>query len=107
GGATAVLVIDSNDPGTGPTIPATASFARLTLQLSGSGAGQGFGSASLLIPANPALIGSTFFGRWYVKDASAAGGVAVMPGLNFSRVATWSIVSTRLPSAIARARRCL
>src|SRR6266403_1331683 len=45
GGATAVLVIDSSDPGTGPTIPATASFARLTLQLSGTGAGQGFGSA--------------------------------------------------------------
>src|SRR6266550_3854936 len=84
GGATAVLVIDSNDPGTGPTIPATASFARLTLQLSGSGAGQGFGSASLLIPANPALIGSTFFGRWYVKDANAAGGVAVTPVFKFT-----------------------
>jgi len=77
GGASAVLVIDSNDPGTGPTIPAMASFARVTVQLSGSGAGQGFGSTSLLIPASPALIGSTFFGRWYVKDANAAGGVAV------------------------------
>jgi cytochrome c peroxidase len=84
GGASAVLVIDSSDPGTGPTIPATASFARLSVQLSGSGAGQGFGSASLLIPANPALIGSTFFGRWYVKDASAAGGVAVTPAFKFT-----------------------
>src|SRR6266850_1388204 len=84
GGATAVLVIDSNDPGTGPNIPATASFARLTVQLSGSGAGQGFGSASLLIPANPALIGSTFFGRWYVKDPNAAGGVAVTPVFKFT-----------------------
>jgi cytochrome c peroxidase len=84
GGASAVLVIDSSDPGAGPTIPATASFARLSLQLSGSGAGQGFGSASLLIPANPALIGSTFFGRWYVRDANAAGGVAVTPLFKFT-----------------------
>jgi len=84
GGTTAVLVIDGNDPGTGPVIPATASFARLTLQLSGSGAGQGFGSASLLIPANPALIGSTFFGRWYVRDTNAAGGVAVTPLFKFT-----------------------
>jgi cytochrome c peroxidase len=84
GGASAVLVIDSNDPGTGPAIPAAGSFARVTVQLSGSGAGQGFGSASLLIPANSALIGSTFFGRWYVHDANAAGGVAVTPALKFT-----------------------
>jgi cytochrome c peroxidase len=84
GGATAVLVIDSNDPGTGPVIPATASFARVAVQLSGTGAGQGFGSASLLIPANPALIGSTFFGRWYVQDASGIGGVAVTPAFKFT-----------------------
>ncbi|MDX6404176.1 MAG: hypothetical protein QOH70_1631 [Blastocatellia bacterium] len=84
GGATAVLVIDSNDPGTGPAIPATASFARVAVQLSGTGAGQGFGSVNLLIPANPALIGSTFFGRWYVQDASGIGGVAVTPAFKFT-----------------------
>jgi cytochrome c peroxidase len=84
GGAPAVLVIDSNDPGAGPGIPATGSFARLSVQLSGSGAGQGFGSASLLIPANPALIGSTFFGRWFVKDSNAPGGVAVSPAFKFT-----------------------
>jgi cytochrome c peroxidase len=84
GGASAVLVIDSNDPGTGPAIPASGSFARTTVQLSGSGAGQGFGSFSLLIPANPALIGSSFFGRWYVRDANAAGGVAVTPAFKFT-----------------------
>src|SRR5436190_1060999 len=44
GGAQAVLVIDSSDPGAGPTIPATGSFARISLTLNGSGAGQGFGS---------------------------------------------------------------
>src|SRR5436190_8119715 len=54
GGASTVLVIDANDPGAGPTIPATGSFARISLTLNGSGAGQGFGSASLLIPGNSA-----------------------------------------------------
>jgi hypothetical protein len=56
----------------------------VAVQLSGTGAGQGFGSASLLIPANPALIGSTFFGRWYVQDASGIGGVAVTPAFKFT-----------------------
>src|SRR5436309_1183278 len=79
GGAPAVLVIDNSDPGIGPAIPATASFARLKVQLSGSGSGQGYGSASFLIPANSALIGTTLFGRWFVRDANAAGGVAVSP----------------------------
>src|SRR2546427_2743481 len=84
GGAQAVLVIDGNDPGVGPAIPATASFARLNVQLSGSGSGQGYGSASLLIPANSALIGTTLFGRWFVRDANAAGGVAVSPAFKFT-----------------------
>ncbi len=79
GGAQAVLVIGSSDPGTGPSIPSNASFARTSLKLSGSGAGQGFGSVSLQIPENSALVGSTFFGRWFVLDANAAGGVAVTP----------------------------
>jgi len=84
GGAQAVLVIDSSDPETGSAIPATASFARINVQLSGSGAGQGYGSASLLIPANQALIGTTLFGRWFVRDTNAAGGVAVTPAFKFT-----------------------
>jgi cytochrome c peroxidase len=94
GGAQAVLVIDSNDPGTGPAIPATASFARISLTLSGSGAGQGFGSASLLVPANSALVGSTFFGRWFVKDANAAGGMAVSPAFKFTVFGDTSSITT-------------
>jgi cytochrome c peroxidase len=84
GGAQAVLVIDSSDPGTGPAIPATASLTRVTVQLSGSGAGQGFGSVSLRIPDNAALVGSTFFGRWFVTDANAPGGVAVTPAFRIT-----------------------
>jgi cytochrome c peroxidase len=84
GGAQAVLVVDSNDPGTGPTIPATGSFARVTITLGGTGAGGGWGSAVMTVPATPAIIGQTFFGRWYVTDAGAAGGVAVSPAFRFT-----------------------
>src|ERR1043166_7615031 len=94
GGSQAVLVIDSNDPGPGPAIPATASFARISLTLSGSGAGQGFGSASLLIPGNSSLVGQSFFGRWYVKDSAAAGGVATSPAFKFTVFGDTSSITT-------------
>ncbi|HWP53733.1 MAG TPA: DUF4214 domain-containing protein, partial [Pyrinomonadaceae bacterium] len=94
GGATAVLVIDSSDPGTGPAIPATASFARLSVQLSGSGAGQGFGSVSMLVPANSSLVGQTFFGRWYVRDSNAPGGVAATPAFRFTVFGDTSGITT-------------
>jgi cytochrome c peroxidase len=84
GGAAAVLVIDSNDPGATSVIPHTGSFARVEVTLSGSGGGQGFGSVSLSIPNNSALIGSTFFGRWYVSDPNGVGGVAVSPAFKFT-----------------------
>jgi cytochrome c peroxidase len=83
GGANAILVIDSNDPGIGQ-IPSNASFARVSVQLSGSGSGNGYGSTSLAIPNNPALIGATFFGRWYVSDPNAANGVAISPAFKFT-----------------------
>lgn len=93
GQAQAVLVIDANDPGTGPSIPATGSFARVSAQLAGSGAGQGFGSVSLPIPNNVALLGATFFGRWYVSDPNAAGGVAVTPAFRMTIFGDGSIVN--------------
>jgi cytochrome c peroxidase len=96
GGAQAVLAIDNNDPGTGPAIPASGSFARVSVQLSGSGAGQGFGSVSLQIPNNSALIGSTFFGRWFVSDANAAGGVAVTPAFKLTMFGDASTATTNL-----------
>ena len=93
GQAQAVLVINSSDPGAGPGIPATGSFARISVQLSGSGAGQGFGSISLPIPNNVALLGSTFFGRWYVSDPNAVGGVAVTPAFRMTMFGDGSIVN--------------
>ena len=94
GGASAVLVIDSSDPGAGPTIPVTASFARISVQLSGSGAGQGFSSVSMLVPANSSLVGQTFFGRWYVRDSNAAGGVAATPAFRFTVFGDTSGITT-------------
>ncbi|MEZ5425712.1 MAG: cytochrome c peroxidase [Pyrinomonadaceae bacterium] len=84
GGAEAVLAIDSNDPGTS-AIPGTADFARLTITLSGTGAGQGFGSVSINIPAaNAQWIGKTFTGRWYITDPQAQNGFSVSPAFTFT-----------------------
>ena len=93
GQAQAVLVINSSDPGAGPSIPATGSFTRVSVQLAGSGAGQGFGSVSLPIPNDVALLGSTFFGRWYISDPGAAGGVAVTPAFRMTMFGDGSIVN--------------
>jgi cytochrome c peroxidase len=83
GGAQAVLVIDANDPGTGQ-IPSNASFARVSVQLSGAGDGQGFGSVSLQIPNNSALVGRTFYGRWFVTDQGAPNNLAVSQAFRFT-----------------------
>ena len=69
GSAEAVLVIDSVDPGIGLSIPTTGSFARRTVTLTASG----HGSVSLGIRSDPEVIGTTFYGRWYVKDPMARG----------------------------------
>jgi cytochrome c peroxidase len=84
GGANAVLVIDNQDPGTGPGIPATAFFARRQVTLGGAGNGNGFASATVPIPNDVALLGMTLWGRWYVTDLSAPGGVAVTPAFRFT-----------------------
>lgn len=84
GGASAVLVINSTDPGVGTSIPASGSFLRQTVNLQGSGANNGAGSISVAIPNNPALVGQTFFGRWYISDASAANGFSVTPAFRFT-----------------------
>jgi cytochrome c peroxidase len=83
GGASAVLVIDSNDPGTA-SIPAAGSFTRRQINLSGSGSGNGYGSISLAIPDTAALVGQTFFGRWYITDASAPNGFSVSQAFKFT-----------------------
>ncbi len=83
GNTPAVLVIDASDPGT-TSVPASGSFARETVNLQGTGAGNGYGSVSIPIPNGAALIGQTFYGRWYVMDAGAPNGIAVSKAFKFT-----------------------
>ncbi len=84
GNANAVLVIDSVDPGVGPSIPAAGSFARITATTQNTGDGNGWTSVSIPIPDNASLVGRTFFARWYVADASAANGFSVSQAARFT-----------------------
>lgn len=79
GGAQAVLVLDTQDPGAGPSVPASAAVCRTNLTLAGAGAGAGHASVALAIPTNAALVGTNLFARWFVYDAGAGGGVAASP----------------------------
>lgn len=96
-GAEAVLVIDASDPGTGPAIPPAASFARESITLETAGDGTGYGSVSLAIPDDPAMDGTTLFGRWYVRHDGA---VTVSPSFRMTlfspaeALPTTSILST-------------
>lgn len=83
GGATAVLVVDADEPPASSEIPAAGSFARVERVLDGAGDGQGSGSATLAIPSDPALIGQRLHGRWYVNDPGAPGGVAYSAAFSF------------------------
>ncbi|MBK8813933.1 MAG: VCBS repeat-containing protein [Acidobacteria bacterium] len=91
GGAQAVLVIDSADPGVGSSIPAAGSFARQTISLQGSGNGNGWGSISLAIPNQQSLVGQTFYGRWYVTDAGAVNGFSVSQVFSFTVFGTAAV----------------
>ncbi len=93
GGANAVLAINDTDPGMA-SIPASGSFARVSLTLSGTGAGNGSGSVSLATLANnPQFVGRTFYGRWYVTDLGALGGFSVSQLIKFTVFAQNSNVS--------------
>jgi len=84
GGGPAVLVIDDAEPPLGAGIPASGSFARVEVTLDGAGPAAGSGSVSLAIPADAALVGRTFHGRWYVADPGAADGVASTASFRFT-----------------------
>jgi hypothetical protein len=73
GGAQAVLVVDRSDPGAGPSVPSTGAFARVGVQLSGGGAGQGADSASLTrAEFDPAFVLMEYFG-YLRRDPDEAG----------------------------------
>ncbi|MEM1330369.1 MAG: cytochrome c peroxidase [Planctomycetota bacterium] len=76
GGANATLIIDTGEPS--PTTPNPGSaLMSFNTTLGGVGAGLGWGSVSVAIPDDDALLGRDLFGRWYVADKSAPNGYAV------------------------------
>lgn len=79
-GASAVLVIDSADPGVATQIPASGSFTRQTATTTGDG----IASVSIAIPDDSNTVGKTFYGRWYVTDLSATNGFSVTPVFRFT-----------------------
>lgn len=101
GGAQAMLLIDQTDPGAAGSVPINASFARVAVTLAGTGAGNGYGSVSLTIPQNPALIGMTLFGRWFVKDANAANGFAITPAFRMTIFGTVTSTAPAIASVSA------
>ncbi|HMZ20249.1 MAG TPA: cytochrome c peroxidase, partial [Blastocatellia bacterium] len=94
GGAQAVLVVDRGEVAASSNIPDRASFARVAVTLAGTGAGKGYGSATLAIPPDAALAGATLYGRWFVRDANAAGGVAVTPAFQITIFGAATSVAT-------------
>ena len=84
GGAAAVLVFDTQAPPANriPTVGEVAS--RVALTLDGSGAGNGHASYAWKVPGDKLHAGTRYFGRWYVNDPAAAGGVAASALLDFT-----------------------
>lgn len=93
----AVLVINDTDPGAISSIPGSGSFARVATTLLTASNGSGYRSVSLQIPDNAALVGQTFYARWYISDVNAPGGVSV------SRLVTFKVFGTAKTSHTARA----
>ncbi len=93
GNASAVLVIDTSDPGTGTSIPSSGSFARVTSSTQNTGAGNGWTSVSIAIPDSPSVVGKTYFARWYVTDPSAANGFSVTQAAKFTVFGQSSVAS--------------
>ncbi len=84
GNSTATLVVDSVDPGVGPSVPASGDLARVTTTTQNSGAGNGWASVAIEIPDSIAVVGRTFFARWHVSDPEAASGFSVTPAVEFT-----------------------
>ncbi len=82
GGADALLVIDTADPGL--SVPAAGAFAFENVVLGGVDPGNGFGSVNLVIPNDPGLVGDELFGRWYIMDTGCGEAAAVSPLFQFT-----------------------
>jgi len=83
GGANATLVVGHADPGEAATLP-IGDFANASVVLDGIGAGNGTGSIHIDLGDAPELLGQTLYGRFYVADAGAAGGLAITPAFRIT-----------------------
>jgi len=84
GNAPATLVISLNDPGTPSAIPTSGDLAFVTTATQNTGAGNGWASVSIPIPATANVIGQTYYARWYVQDAAAQNGFSATQAAKFT-----------------------
>ena len=76
GGANATLVVSHTDPGVQSEVP-IGDFANEALLLQDQGTGNGRGSVNVDLGFDPALVGTTLYGRFYIEDPDATAGLAV------------------------------
>lgn len=80
----AYLIIDDVDPGIRTSVPPTASLWRGKEEISPIATGGGYASINIAIPADPSMVGRTFYGRWYIQDVRARGRLAVSRVFSFT-----------------------
>ena len=64
--------------------PLDPALVLVGLTLSGSGASQGYATFRAPIPHDPALVGLTVYGQWWVQDPIAPSGFATSQGLELT-----------------------
>lgn len=72
-GAHATLVVATTDPGLANAVP-SGDFAQRAFTVAA-----GWGSVNVDLGDDPARVGTKLYGRWYVEDPGAAGGLSVSP----------------------------
>lgn len=78
-GAVATLVIDTTDPGPDADVPAAAFLTHEQSVISSAGAA----SLTLTLPATAEALDIDLFGRWFIADPAAPGGVAATAAFRF------------------------
>lgn len=80
----AYLIIDDVDPGIRTSVPTTASLWRGKVEIEPIATGGGYASINIAIPAESAMVGRTFYGRWYIQDVRSRGRLAVSRVFSFT-----------------------
>ena len=90
GGSVAILALAAHDAPPGTTfngVPLDLSINPLpfllSVTLSGTGAGGGYGTVVMQLPRSPVLAGQDWYAQWFVVDSYATGGIAASSGTHF------------------------